>query len=51
MSEEKKSLPGMAGITSYDVNPERVKLKPSHVVGVLAALVIIEAVLFFTVPL
>ena len=46
MAEEKK-LPGtMAGITSYDVNPEKVRMKPIHVVGIISLVIVVEAMLY-----
>ena len=47
MAEEQKKLPGgMAGITSYDVNPEKIRLRPEVVGAIVAGIVIIEALLY-----
>lgn len=41
---------GMAGLTTYtDVNPNKIKLKPEYVVGIVAALVLAELVLYMSV--
>ena len=54
MSEKKqmRSPSGMAGLVRYDEgdNSAAIKLKPLHVVGVAVALIVLEAVLFFMVP-
>lgn len=49
--EEDRRLPsGMAGISNYtDVNPEKVRLKPEHVVAVIALAVLIEVALYLLV--
>lgn len=44
MSKEKQQMPmTTAGLTRYfDESPEAIKIKPEHVVGIVAAIIILE---------
>ncbi len=48
MPEEEKKLPaGIAGLTSYDVNPEKIRLKPMVVIAVVVSAILLEIVIRF----
>jgi len=48
MTKDKQQMPmSTAGLTRYfDESPEAVKLKPEHVIGVIAAVIILEVFLY-----
>jgi preprotein translocase subunit Sec61beta len=54
MAEKQKlqSPSGMAGIVRYDEEDKEalIKLKPIHIVAMALALIILEIILFFMVP-
>ena len=53
MAEKQKlqAPTGMAGLVRYDEGEESlIKLKPVHVFGIVAALIVIEVILFLTIP-
>ena len=50
MAEKQKlrSPSGMAGLVRYDEGgASKIKLKPIHVIGVVVAFIVLEAILFF----
>ena len=51
--KEQQSAPtGMAGLVRYYENEKSIiKMKPMHVVGLCAAIILIEAMLFILFPL
>lgn len=48
-----RSPSGVAGLVRYDEEDKEsiIKLKPVHVIGICIALVVLELVLFLTMPL
>ena len=53
MAEKEQQAPsGMAGLVRYYENEKSIiKMKPMHVVGLCAAIILIEAMLFILFPL
>lgn len=53
MAEREQQAPtGMAGLVRYYENEKSIiKFKPMHVVGLCAAIVLIEAMLFILLPI
>lgn len=49
MARRRDYMPaGIAGLTRYyDESPEAVRIKPEHVVGIVIAMIILEAFLYF----
>jgi len=51
--QKMRSPSGVAGLVRYDEEDKEsiIKLKPVHVIGICIALVVLELVLFLTMPL
>lgn len=52
MADDERRMPaGMAGLTSYtDVNPDKLKMRPEHVMGIVAIAVILEILMYVMYP-